>query len=227
NTKTFYVQIYNNEGEPLLGKFGTYTMDNHDEFFNFLRRNEANGLELIDDISDNPNIITSLERVIPNRYYEINAMHLTAIKKGVFWTKVEDTVIENETLLAVKSFLANKFNSSVEIFPRIMYKNKQTIMEWDGVLTCKNMTFLLECKHKMTEDHIKKIVNRLNEFPEKIKETDTLEFKKLIGNKLVGVACSSFFPEELRNKSINEFGLAVVYPSGDCYKVEISGNLVC
>jgi hypothetical protein len=226
NTKTFYVQTYNDEGNPLHGEFKLYTMGNDDEFFNFLKRTGAIGLELIDDSSDKPGVFTSLERVIPNRYYQINAPHLLAIKKGVSWTKIEDRVIEDETLLAVKSFLNKKFNSSVETFPREMYKNKNTIMEWDGVLTCNNTTFLLECKHKMTEDHIKKIVSRLDEFTEKVKETDSIEFKKLIGKQRIGVACSSFFPEELRNKSINEFGLAVVYPSGDHYKVEMSENVL-
>jgi hypothetical protein len=32
-----------------------------------------------------------------------------------------------------------------------MYKNEDKIMEWDGVLVCNNETFLLECKHKMTD----------------------------------------------------------------------------
>jgi len=66
----------------------------------------------------------------------------------------------------------------------------------------------------------------LTEFQEKVKETDTPGFEKLRDKQCTGVACGSFFPEALRNKSINEFGLAVVYPSGDRYKVEVSEKLV-
>jgi hypothetical protein len=56
--------------------------------------------------------------------------------KGEFFgRKVKDIAIENETLLAVKSFLIKKFkNSPVKTFSQVMYKNRE-IMEWDGVLT--------------------------------------------------------------------------------------------
>ncbi|CAG8655729.1 10314_t:CDS:2, partial [Paraglomus brasilianum] len=57
------------------------------------------------------------------------------------------------------------------------------IMEWDGVLTCKGMTFLLESKHKMTEDHLKKIVKRLTEFQEKVNVNE----KKCAQIQTVGV----------------------------------------
>ena len=50
----------------------------------------------------------------------------------------------------------------------------------------------------------------MTEFQEKVKETDTPGFEKLRDKQCTGVACGSFFPEALRNKSINEFGLAVV-----------------
>jgi hypothetical protein len=81
-----------------------------------LKRVSAKGLELLGDSSDKSVVITSLERVIPNKHYQIITSHLLAIKREVFWTKVKDMVIEDKTLLAVKSFLIKKFNSSVEIF---------------------------------------------------------------------------------------------------------------
>ena len=110
------------------------------------------GLELIDDPLT---VITSLKDIIPNHRYHINAPYLLTIKKGLYSTQAEDMVIENECLLAVQDFLAKQFGSPVETCPRVMYKNKKTIMEWDSVLTCKGMTFLLESKHKMTEVSIK------------------------------------------------------------------------
>jgi hypothetical protein len=83
NKKTFYVQTYNDEGEPLLGKFELYAMSSDNEFFSFLRRVDAKGLELINNYSDEPFVITSLERVIPNEYYQICASHLIAIRTKV------------------------------------------------------------------------------------------------------------------------------------------------
>ena len=46
-------------------------MDNNDEFSNFLTRVDAKGLKLIDDSSNAPGVITSLERVIPNGHYQL------------------------------------------------------------------------------------------------------------------------------------------------------------
>ena len=54
---------------------------------------------------------------IGGKTYQINAPYLTAIKKGLTWSKVEDKAIEDEILLAVKNFVNDKFKLPVEIFP--------------------------------------------------------------------------------------------------------------
>ncbi|CAG8458463.1 11162_t:CDS:2 [Paraglomus brasilianum] len=218
--KTFLVQSYNNEGEPLLGKFEKYTMLKDNEYLIFLKRVDAKGLQLISDDNETPMVVTSLNYIIPGETYQINAPYLTAIKKEVTWSKVEDKAIEDETLLAVKNFVNERFKLPVEIFPiRTMYKNNNPIMEWDGIIVCDNKVFLLESKHKMTKGHIESLVNRVNEFPNKLEATDSAEFKQLFGKEYIGVACSSLFPLELRRKSMEE-GLVVVFPSGNRYKVE-------
>ncbi|CAG8573416.1 952_t:CDS:2 [Paraglomus brasilianum] len=223
--KTFLVQSYNNEGEPLLGKFEKYAMLNDNEYDIFLKRVEAKGLILISDDNEIPTVVTSLKHIISGETYQINAPYLTAIKKGVTWSKVEDKAIEDETLLAVKNFVNEMFKLPVEIFPsRTMYKNKNPIMEWDGIIVCDNKVFLLESKHKMTEKHMESLVNRVNEFPNKLEATDSAEFKQLVGKEYIGVACGSLFPLELRRKSMEE-GLVVVFPSGNRYKVEAPQEL--
>ncbi|CAB4387242.1 unnamed protein product [Rhizophagus irregularis] len=124
-----------------------------------------------------------LEKIEPGERYQIVAFHITTIRKDVDWSQIEDKAVEDETLLAVKNFLNKMFKLTVEIFPhRIMYKNQESIMEWDGILTCDNKVFLLETKHKMTAKHIENLINRLSEFQNKLVITDSLEFKKLLGN---------------------------------------------
>ena len=76
SAKTFHIQSYNEEGEQLLGKFELYMMSSNEEFFNFLDRVGAKGLERINDSREMPEIITSLERVKPGEYYRLNATHL-------------------------------------------------------------------------------------------------------------------------------------------------------
>jgi len=50
---------------------------------------------------------------------------------------------------SLRNYLIGQIDVGITCFRRI------AIMEWDGVLTCKGMTFLLESKHKMTEVSIK------------------------------------------------------------------------
>ncbi|RIA92775.1 hypothetical protein C1645_691320 [Glomus cerebriforme] len=201
-------------------------MYNDNDYRLFLKSFEANGLERLSDTDEITKVITSLEKIEPGERYQIVASHITAIRKNVTWSQIEDKAIEDETLLAVKNFLNKMFKLTVEIFPhRIMYKNKQSIMEWDGILTCDNKVFLLETKHKMTAEHIENLINRLSEFQNKLEITDSLEFKKLLGKQHVGVACGTLFTDELRSMSIDK-GLMVVFPSGDRYKVEAPQGLM-
>uniref|UniRef100_U9T6W2 Uncharacterized protein n=1 Tax=Rhizophagus irregularis (strain DAOM 181602 / DAOM 197198 / MUCL 43194) TaxID=747089 RepID=U9T6W2_RHIID len=166
----------------------------HDEngFREFLKRVDARGLKHIDDNNEVPKVISTFEGIQPNQLYCISAAYLMAIKKGVTWSKVEDMVVEIETTSALKNKLKKTFKSPVEVFSRIM--------------------------HDETEEKINEIVERLKEFPEKLKKAKDPEFKQLSDKELVGVACGSLFPEELKRKSV-ELGLVVVYPDGGRYSV--------
>ncbi|PKB97888.1 hypothetical protein RhiirA5_367267 [Rhizophagus irregularis] len=193
----------------------------HDEngFREFLKRVDARGLKHIDDNNEVPKVISTFEGIQPNQLYCISAAYLMAIKKGVTWSKVEDMVVEIETTSALKNKLKKTFKSPVEVFSRIMHdETGNPIMEWDGILLCRDKVFLCECKHKITEEKINEIVERLKEFPEKLKKAKDPEFKQLSDKELVGVACGSLFPEELKRKSV-ELGLVVVYPDGGRYSV--------
>ena len=86
--KTIYIQAYNDEGEP-LEKFEKYTMHDEDDLRNFLKSVEGKGLESIEDNNEIPNVITSLRDINNNQYYRINSIYLTAVRKGVIWTKIE------------------------------------------------------------------------------------------------------------------------------------------
>ena len=99
-SKIFFIQTYNAEGEPLQ-QFEKYTMSNDTEFNTFMKRVDGKGLQRIDDENKEPDIITSLKNIRSNQYYQINASHRTAVKKGVVWSKIEDQAMEEETLMAI------------------------------------------------------------------------------------------------------------------------------
>src|ERR1044072_825572 len=131
------------EGEPFLGKFGKYTMYDDNEYRLFLKRVKAKGLELISDVNEVPTGINSLKHILPDEAHQINASHLTVVRKGVTRSKVEDKAMEDETLSTVKNFISERLKSPVGIFPdRTMYENKISIMEWDGVLVCDDKSNL-------------------------------------------------------------------------------------
>ncbi|CAG8717405.1 15263_t:CDS:2, partial [Funneliformis caledonium] len=217
--KTFRVQCNNDEGEP-LDKFEEFTIRDENDFCEFLKRVDARGLKHIDDNNEVPKVISTFEGIQPNQLYCISAAYLMDIKKGVTWSKVEDMVAEIETISALKNKLKKTFKSPVEVFTnRIMHdETDDPIMEWDGILLCRDKVFLCECKYKITEEKINEIVERLKEFPEKLEKTKDPEFKQLSDKELVGVACGLLFPEALRQKSV-ELGLVVVYPDGGRYYV--------
>ena len=135
-------------------------MYNNDQFEKFLRRTEANGLQLLSDNRKSPAVATTLEEIIQGETYQIDAPYLTAVKKEITWSKVEDKAMEDKTTLAVRDFVSERFKLPVEIFPtRTMYNDKDAIMEWDGIVICENKVFLLESKHNMTEVCIKELLS--------------------------------------------------------------------
>jgi hypothetical protein len=120
-----------------LNKFERFTMCDED-FSKFLRRVEARGLENIDDDNKEPEIITLLEGIQANKYYRISASFLTAVKNGVAWTKVEDTALKDETILAVKNFVSKKFKSPTKNFPRVMHDEVGKVhngVGWDFLMS--------------------------------------------------------------------------------------------
>ncbi|CAG8840771.1 32772_t:CDS:2, partial [Gigaspora margarita] len=207
--ETFYIQAYNDEGEP-SERFEKFTMHNEDDFRGFLKAIDGKGLESIDDNSETPNVISSLRHIRSNQHYRINASHLTAVKKGVTWSKVEYQAMEEETLLAVQNALIEKINGPTKIFPkRVMYDQEgKPLMEWDGILK-----------------HINNLVSRLKEFPKKLEATSDLEFKQLLRKQYIGVACGAKFPEDVRHNARDMLGLMVVFPGGGRYNVEMPKKL--
>ncbi|RIB16366.1 hypothetical protein C2G38_1970473 [Gigaspora rosea] len=224
--KTFYIQAYNDEGEP-LERLEEFTMYSENNFSGFLKAVDGKGLESIDDDSETPKVINSLRHIRPNQHYRINASHLTAVKKGVTWSKVEDQAMEEETLLAVQNALIEKINGPTTIFPkRVMFDQEgKPLMEWDGILVCEDSVFLCEAKHNMTLKHINNLVSRLKEFPNKLEATSDLEFKQLLRKQYIGVACGAKFSGDVRHTARDMLGLMVVFPGGGRYNVEMPKKL--
>ncbi|CAG8680179.1 15588_t:CDS:2 [Gigaspora margarita] len=262
----FYIQAYNDEGEP-LERFEEFTMYNEDDLRDFLKAVDGKGLESIDDNSEVPKVIRSLRHIHPNQHYRINASylkkktftfkpiimkavdgkglesiddngevpkvirslrhihpnqhyrikasHLTAVKKGVTWSKVEDQAMEEETLLAVQNALIEKINGPTKIF------SKRVMFDQEGNHQWSDRVFLCEANHNMTHNHIYKLANRLKELQNKLEATSDIEFKQLLRKQYIGVSCGTKFPGDVRHAASDILGLIVVFPGGGRYNVEM------
>ncbi|GBC01287.1 hypothetical protein RclHR1_04130003 [Rhizophagus clarus] len=224
--KTFYIQAYDKEGNPILNQYDLYNMKSENEFDKFLRRIDAKGLGFFDSVGIE-HVVTSLDSIDNDMKYHINSSYLSAIKSQITWTQIEDRSIEEETSLALQNSLNKIFKSSVRIFKsRIMFNEKKiAIMEWDGIMVVDDKVFLCETKHNMTLDHINNLRLRLKEFPNKLLFTKDDEFQELMNKNYFGVACASFFPESLRSVAI-ELGIITVYPSGNRFIADFPDHLI-
>ncbi|KAF0561595.1 hypothetical protein F8M41_022510 [Gigaspora margarita] len=163
-----------------------------------LKAVDGKGLESIDDNGEVPKVIRSLRHIHPNQHYRIKASHLTAVKKGVTWSKVEDQAMEEETLLAVQNALIEKINGPTKIFSKRVMFDQEGNHQWSGMECC-----------------------RLKEFPNKLEATSDIEFKQLLRKQYIGVACGTKFPGEVRHAASDILGLIVVFPGGGRYNVEM------
>jgi hypothetical protein len=137
--------------------------------------------------------------------------------------KNEADAMEAETLLAMKSFIIAKVKASPINMPTDFFNEKgRKIQEWDGILLSEDTLYLLEAKHSMTDETLKKIAERVEKFPKMIEQSLQKEFD-VTKRKVVGVACGIQFPESCRQLA-HRVGLMVVYPSGSRYKVDDETN---
>jgi hypothetical protein len=86
------------------------------------------------------------------------------------------------------------------------------VQEWDAAFKVDDVLYLCEAKHVMCINKVPKIPQRIKMFKEKFQPHAQKEFSVGI-NKIVGVACGTYFPPLVRKKA-HELGLICVYPTG-------------
>lgn len=134
------------------------------------------------------------------------------------WQKKEADAMEAETLLSIKAFIKKNFKVPPQELEREFYDKKgQLIQEWDGVLLSSEggTLYLLEAKHAMTVEKVKKIAERLEKFPQMLKKSG----RSINYSTIVGIACGTLFPKHCLEHCRN-LKLWGAYPSGDRYMVQ-------
>ncbi|KAH6582233.1 hypothetical protein BASA50_008030 [Batrachochytrium salamandrivorans] len=114
----------------------------------------------------------------------------------------------------MEKLLASSINLPTDIYD----STGKQIQEWDGILLSGDTLYLLEAKHSMSIEKVKKIADRVKQFPQIMKLSAGKVFD-VKDRKFVGIACGTRFPSGCREEA-HRLGLMVVYPSGSRYRVD-------
>jgi hypothetical protein len=95
--------------------------------------------------------------------------------------------MDAEALLSLKAFLMDELKASLINSPTKFSDEKgKIIQEWDGILSSKDTIYLLEAKHTMTDDKVKTIAQRVEQFPKMIQQSTRKDLdvknKKIVGS---------------------------------------------
>ena len=210
-TKTIYVGVTDDDG-AFTGRYKERILRNDYDLQKVIKN--ADGL--IHPSSPNRVLISFDDIQDGERYlFETVGQNFQA------WQKKEADAMEAETLLSMKSYLADKLGASPLDLPTdFRDADGRQIQEWDGALLSADTLYLLEAKHSMSKDKVKNISARVEAFPNVLKES---KHKHLAGkfSKVVGIACGTYFPDDCR-KEAHRLGLMVIYPSVRRYSVDAS-----
>lgn len=170
-------------------------------------------------ITEPKKLITKFKQLKDGEKYGVFSRYGQSFAEEIRWQQKEDMAMEEEVALALKSHLHLHLGSTVTDMPTdVLGINGTIVQEWDAAFKVDDVLYLCEAKHVMSSDKVPKIHQRIQTFKEKFKAHAQEEFSIDI-NKLVGVACATYFPPLVR-KEAHDLGLICVYPSGWRYHVD-------
>jgi hypothetical protein len=208
-TKTIYIGETDDDGK-FIGEYKRRTLRNDRDLKKVIQ--DAQGLVHLSSPDD---ILVSFEDIKDGEEYHIHRF----AQNFQSWQKKEADAMEEEIALAMKNYLHLHLGSNVIEMPtEVNGIDGKVVQEWDAALKVDDVLYLCEAKHTMSIDKVPKIPQRIKTFKEQFQAHAQEEFSIGI-NKIVGVACGTYFPPLVREKA-HQLGLICVYPSGWRYSVE-------
>jgi len=209
-TKTVYIGETNEDGE-FMGEYKRRLLRNDHDLMKVIKP-EAHGLI---HLSSPDVVLLSFDDIKDGEKYQLYKF----AQNFQSWQKKEADAMEAETLLSMKTYLMeNLLASSIDLPTDIYDSTGKQIQEWDGILLSQDTLYLLEAKHSMSIEKIKKIADRVEQFPQ-IMNVSAEKVFDVKDRKIVGIACGTRFPIGCREEA-HRLGLIVVYPSGSRYRVD-------
>ena len=207
-SKTIYITDIDEECRPL------------DSFTEVLVESDADMKEIYESkgsalylLTEPKTRLTKFKQLKDGEKYGVFSRYEQSFSQELRWQQMEDRAMEEEVALAMKNFLHSHVGSNVIEMPTDVFGTGGNIVqEWDAAFKVDDVLYLCEAKHVMCIDKVPKIPQRIKMFKEKFQPHAQEEFSIGI-NKIVGVACGTYFPPLVREKA-HELGLICVYPTG-------------
>ena len=157
--------------------------------------------------------LTKFKQLKDGEKYGVLSRYEQSFSQELRWQQMEDRAMEEEVALAMKNYLHSHVGSNVIEMPTDVFgTGGEIVQEWDAAFKVDDVLYLCEAKHVMCIDKVPKIPQRIKMFKEQFQPHAQEEFSIGI-NKIVGVACGTYFPPLVRKKA-HELGLICVYPTG-------------
>ena len=213
-SKTIYIRDIDDECKP-LDTFTEVVLEN-DADMEKIYESKGSALYLINEPKKR---LTKFKQLKDGEKYGVFSRYEQSFAEELRWQQREDMAMEAEVALALKNHLITHLGPNVIEMPTDVYaSNGKIVQEWDAAFKVDDVLYLCEAKHVMSSDKIPKIVKRIKIFKERFQFNSQEVFSEGI-NKIVGVACGTYFPPLVRKES-HDAGLICVYPSGWRYSVD-------
>jgi len=207
-SKTIYIRDIDEDCQPL------------DSYTEVLVRNEADMKAIYEGkgsalylLTEPKKRVTVLKQLKDGEKYGVFSRYEQSFSQELRWQQMEDRAMEEEVALAMKNYLHSHVGSNVIEMPTdVVGTGGNIVQEWDAAFKVDDVLYLCEAKHVMCIDKVPKIPQRIKMFKEQFQPHAQEEFSIGI-NKIVGVACGTYFPPLVREKA-HELGLICVYPTG-------------
>jgi hypothetical protein len=208
-SKTIYIRDIDEECKPL--DTCTEVLVECDADMERIYESKGSALYLITEPKKR---LTKFKQLKDGEKYGVFSRYEQSLADEVRWQQKEDAAMEEEVALALKNYLHSHLGSTV-----IDLGSKGNIVqEWDAAFKVDDVLYLCEAKHVMSTDKLPKISERIQTFKEQFQPHAQEQFSIGI-NKIIGVACATYFPPLVR-KEAHDLGLICVYPSGWRYRVD-------
>jgi len=206
--KTIYIRDIDEECRPLDSY--TEVLVGSDADMKEIYESKGSALYLL---TEPKKLLTKFKQLKDGEKYDVFSRYEQSFSQELRWQQMEDRAMEEEVALAMKNYLHSHVGSNVIEMPTdVVGTGGKIVQEWDAAFKVDDVLYLCEAKHVMCIDKVPKIPQRIKMFKEQFQLHAQEEFSIGI-NKIVGVACGTYFPPLVRKKA-HELGLICVYPTG-------------